>query len=225
MMIKYYMKKAMLLALFLTFCVTLVGCSNTMEKVVKDNMSDLRINFFEGNNDEYSVNISCGYREEAFAYDGVSTKHVECGVVSLEFNETKSYSYISIILTINDEEKEVLLEKSPYEEIFMADIEKIIHNDSSVSVKLKNQENVVHLTEKSSSWKIDYKKAISIGTNNFIKELNDLYFNSKLNAECYLKIITKNEFEKSYWFFSFVDRADNFTNCLIDVNTGEITQN
>lgn len=163
-------------------------------------------------------------RESEFTYDGISTKKVECGVISLGFYETRLYDKISIILTINGVETEYVLDKSPYEDLFMADIEKALPNDAEIFVNLKNQENNVKLNELSETWEIDYKRAIEIGSTHFEQKLNELYFNKKLNCECYLKIIYNEDFKYPYWYFSIIDRSGADYSILIDTNSGEITE-
>ena len=217
------MKKVVVMFLFiLCFVFVTTGCSSSLERMVENNMSDIRINYFTGENEEYYVNLSCGYREETFAYDGVSTNKVECGVITLGFMQAKNYSQISIILNIDNVEEEVILEKSPYESVYMADINKILTKENFIKIKLKNQNNEVVLNEESQFWQIDNKQALKIAVKHFEQDLQNLHFNNKLNAECYLKVLSKKDFDKIYWFFSFVDRAGKSTNCLIDINSGEL---
>lgn len=155
-----------------------------MDKIALNNMSDLRINYFEGANEVIYCNLSSGYREETFAYDGVSTSPVECAVLTVGYFNRCSYSQIEVVLNVNGEDINLILEKSPYEDVFMEDVGRIIKGDSVVSLNLKNQEEKIELVEVSNTWNIDYKKAIDIGTKYFKKELKNLYFNNKLNAEC-----------------------------------------
>lgn len=210
-------------ACLLTFCFT--GCSNQIVILVKENMSDLRINYFSGASANMYANISCGYREQDFFYDGVSTKKLECGVLSLGFNTIYSYSTISIVLNINEEEKEYVLNHSPFENLYMVDIEKILSEDDKISLRLKNGEEIIDLINQSKDWKIQYDKAITIAVNYLKDELNKIYFNGKLNAEGYLKIIAKKDFDNIYWYFSYYDIFGNSNNVLIDINSGQVISN
>ena len=218
------MKKifCLILIVFCLFFITACDCTSNM---VINNMSDIRINFFEGKNDNIYVNLSCGYREDVFAYDGQSTNSLECGVLSVGYFEHCSYFSIVVVLGIDGVESEYVLEKSPYEELYMEDIGKILTNENDVYVRLKNQQEKIELTDVSREWLVDYKKAIKIASQYFNEELNNLYFNSKFNAECYLKVVSKIDFNNKFWYFSFVDRAESFNSCLIDVNSGDIISN
>jgi len=64
--------------------------------------------------------------------------------------------------------------------------------------------------------------AIKIASEYYKKEINDLYFNNRLNAEYYLKPIYKSDFGKTYWYFSIIDKVGNNYNLLIDVNSKEV---
>lgn len=196
-----------------------------MDKIVLNNMSDIRINYFEGSNDIIYANLSSGFREEVFAYDGESTSPVECAVLTVGYFNTCSYSQIAVVINVDGEEMDLVLERSPYEDVFMEDVGKIINNGSIVKLRLKNQEGEIELYEKSNNWLIDYEKAINISTNHFKEKLEALYFNSKLNAECYLKIVSKLDYEDKFWYFSIIDRSGKNYSLLINVKNGQIVSN
>ena len=218
------MKKLIGLFLIVGIIFFMAGCDGT-ENVVLNNMSDLRVNFFEGKNSNFYVNVSCGYREEVFAYDGVSTNPVECGVITLGFFDDCSYSSVMVVLEVDGKNNEYVLERSPYENVYMEDIGYLIKSNSKVSVGLKNQQDKVLLECVSLDWEVDYKKAVKIGTNYFKDQITELYFNNTLHAECYLKIVSKINFNNKYWYFSIVDMANKNYSLLIDVNSGEIITN
>jgi len=98
--------------------------------------------------------------------------------------------------------------------------------DSAViSFGLKEREELVTLKNLSNDWAVDYKKAVEIATNHLSNHLQNLYFNGKLNAECYLKIVAKNDFEKKFWYFSVIDKSGKSASVLIDVETKEVFDN
>ena len=121
--------KINLLIIIFSFCLIFSGC-NKYENILMENFSDLRINYYEGKCQNYFCNISCGYREKDFYYDGKSTDKVECGVITLGFFDICSYAKIIIELFVDDQTTEVVLEHSPYEELFMADIGYIINSNN-----------------------------------------------------------------------------------------------
>lgn len=217
--------KKILVVLLCVFAFFVCGCSNQTNDIILENISDLRVNYFEGKGENYFVDLSSGYREEVFAYDGVSGEKLECGVLSVTFNTSYSYSFISGELIIDDVLSEVVLEKSPFEDKYAVDIEKKVSNSSVVSFKLKNSSEMVELKNTSSSWAVDYEKAVKIATDHLYEDLEKLFFNGKFNGECYLKIVAKEDFEKKFWYFSCVDKAQKFVSVLIDVESGEVFDN
>lgn len=218
------MKKILALVMCIFVVFIMCGCDATVN-VVQNNMSDMRINYFEGKDENIYVNLSCGYREENFVYDGISTNPVECGVLILGYFNTCTYASISVILTVDNIETEYILEKSPYENVFMEDIGKILTEKNQISLKLKNQENEINIVCISKEWEIDYKKAIEIGVTHFKQEINNLYVNNSFNAEGYLKVLSKIDYENKYWYFSIIDGFGNNYSLLIDVNTAEVIAN
>lgn len=218
------MKKVLCLAILGFVLFFVCGCS-VGDSVVLNNMSDMRINYFEGQNDVIYANLCCGQREETFAYDGVSTNPIECGVITVGFVNICSYSSISIILSVDGVENEYVLEKSPYDNVFMEDIGKIIDDGSTVLVKLKTSNEFLELINVSKSWNVGYKRAIKIGANYFKEQIKSLYFNNTFNAEGYLKVVAKYNYPQKYWYFSLIDKAGKNYSCLIDVNSGKIIDN
>lgn len=193
-----------------------------MIELVIQNMSDMRINYFTGENSLLYANLSCGQRESNFAYDGVSTNKVECGVLSLEFKNVYSYNSICIELTIDDDTKEYVLSHSPFENKYMVDLGFIVKSDSVVSFNLKNQEEVCTLFCISQNWAVDYEKAISIGANTLLSDLEKMYSNGTLHAECYLKVVQKNDYDQIFWYFSVIDKNGTLYSMLINVSDGSI---
>lgn len=208
--------------LFVVFCMFALSGCNVEYNEVLNNMSDLRINYFVGTSKDMEISLSCGYREEIFAYDGVSSSPIECGVISLMFFETHSYSSIEVALEIDGVEENIVLEKSPFEDVFMYDIQKILNNQNKIFVRLKNTSQKIELKEISNEWAVDYKLALKIASEHYGKQIRELYFNNRFNAECYLKPIYKSDFGRTFWYFSIIDKVGNNYNLLIDVNTKEI---
>ena len=193
--------------------------------IVLKNMSDMRINFFEGENEELYAELSCGFREKTFAYDGVSTDKVECGVLGVVFKTEFSYSSICVNLNIDGTSKEYILDRSPFEYKYMVDLETIVDNKSEISLSLKNQSLECKLKCVSDDWKVQYTDAIKIGTEYFKDDLEKVCSNGKFLAEGYLKIVSKYDYEKKFWYFSYIDRASSTKSVLIDVSTGKIFDN
>ena len=104
-----------------------------------DNISDLRTNFFIGENDAFFVELSSGIREEQFFYDGISTNKVECAVLSIGFFIPNYSNSISAEIIIEGNVQKIILEHSTFVELFMVDLEKRIDDNTKVTVVYNNQ--------------------------------------------------------------------------------------
>lgn len=214
--------KKFLLVFILCFALIFCACSNQIDDMVFNNISDLRINYFYGKNNGVFAELSSGQREEQFFYDGISTQKVECGVLSVGFVEPIFDLAINAEIIIDNISKSIVLQHSPHEDLFMVDIGKKINNDANIKIVINKQ--IIELKNISNNWKVDYKSAINTAVKHFEDKIQNLYFNSKLNAEGYLKIISSQDFEKIFWYFSIIDRVGKRNSILIDVNSGEITR-
>lgn len=209
----------------LVVAVLIVGGCDGIDNIVLNNMSDLRINYFEGKNDNFYVNLSCGYREEVFNYDGISSTPTECGVLSLGYFDTCSYASVTVVLIVDGEGKEYVLERSPFENVYMEDIGKILTKDNDIKIKLKGTDETIVLNEISSKWKINYKKAIEIGAKHLKEKLEGLYFNGTFHAEGYLKVVSKIDYDKKYWYFALTSQSGENYSILVNVISGEVISN
>ena len=103
------MKKVLCLIFCVVIAMFAVACKSEIVSIVNSNFSDLRINFFEGIGQKYYASLSCGYREDNFAYDGISGAPLDCGVLKLEFLEMCSYQQLLIELCIDNATTEYIL--------------------------------------------------------------------------------------------------------------------
>lgn len=201
----------------------LCGCSQTYTASVQDNLSDVRYGIFCGTSKSFYVEYTYGLREDPFAYDGISEAKRELGVFMLYFNDVNNSAYVKIEATFDGKAQEVLLEHSPYDDAYGADIEEC-KIPQSLTVKILDGSYVgetVTLNNVSDQWKIDYKKALEISENHFASEFKSLKANGK-KFECYLKILSKPNFEQFFWFFSYVASNGAKNHILINPQTGQI---
>ena len=216
------MKKMFIICVILCVCLIFASLNNGFYYLAKKNMSDLRTTFFEGASDDYYCNISCGTREEEYVYNGIKTKSVDCSVVSIIFNIAMQEKTIEFDVFIDDTQITGLAEISPYENVYMCDLKTKISGTSNVFLQPKGTYLKTKLCCISSTWKISYNKAIKIGANYLKQTILNLYYNKKLNAECYLLTLANKYFKQKFWYFSVIDTSGNINNCIIDTTTGKV---
>lgn len=216
------MKKFIVLLTLLLTIFTFGGCG-TMEEYIKNNMSEIRQNIFDGTSGSFYVTLSSGMRENPYLSDGVHNKTVEFGVIELElFDKLYSGEKLEYTAKIDDKEISGILERNPFTGSFMDDIEMIINDDAKIEINIKyGNGEIINLENKSKNWEIDYEKALEIGVKKITEKLSEL--NKKPSGEGYLKIINNYTAGKKYfWYFNFKTADLKSYSLVIDTATGSI---
>ena len=216
------MKKFIVLLTLLLTIFTFGGCG-TMEEYIKNNMSEIRQNIFDGTSGSFYVTLSSGMRENPYLSDGVHNKTVEFGVIELElFDKLYSGEKLEYTAKIDDKEISGILERNPFTGSFMDDIEMIINDDAKIEINIKyGNGEIVSLENKSKNWEIDYEKALEIGVKKITEKLSEL--KEKPSGEGYLKIINNYTAGKKYfWYFNFKTADLKSYSLVIDTATGSI---
>ena len=215
------MKKVWLSLGVLPLAFTLVGCSKSQVEVVKEKMSEITYVYFYGKCDEFELSLSSGEREEPYVYNGKNEQMCDFGLVvaKLDCNKEKE----SMIFSINGNATSEVLEYNVVTGTYMIDLERQFDEDDVISVKYGNTQITLDCLSK--DFNIDYNKAIDIGVNEFSNDITSMMQKDEFKGECYLKILDNlsNGFDSRFWCFSIVNEEGEHLNCVIDVETGEIT--
>lgn len=201
----------------------LAGCSKNSFDVMSF-MSDIRTVIFVGECDNAFITVSSGERENPYVYDGQNNNRVDFCIVSVWPSYKLNNSELSVDIFIDDGEKNIVLEKSPYENGYMTDLGVKIGSDKMVKIKCEELNVEVDLSCQSGSWEIQYNDAIKIGENALKDKMEGYIENNKLNGECYLKIIydKSREIKTYYWYFTFIGNDKQSSSCVIDPNNGQV---
>lgn len=202
---------------FVLFYILNFGISDT---TMYNITSQIQYNYFLLVNDKYKAEFSSGLREDYYEYDGISNPKVEYGIIKVSLNSFSGYAKeIEISLKIDGKVFSYILEKNPFEDCFMCDIEQIIQEKNKIEIFVNNIDDDYQILECISSlWKTDYKKAQRYSFNilkDFIKQ------NLKLNCECYLTIECEDNINY-YWFFKVQTSKLESKIIVFDINTCEI---
>ena len=187
--------------------------------------SQILISYFCVNNNNYFAEFSSGQREINFDYDGISNKKTDYGVFKIKLKTFTGYANnINVSVKINDKITEYILDKNPFDNSFMCDIETLINNDAKIKILVDNIDiNYTELNCISNGWNVGYNKAFNVGYNNlndYIKQKNK----NNINCECFLTVTSKTQNNEiiCYWIFSVKSSDLKTKNILIDVNNCEI---
>lgn len=203
--------------------VILSGCSKK-EVDISSYMSDRRENLFVGECESAYITLTSGRREDPYKFDGVNNTTVDFCIVSIFPSKKLQTQYLDVEIIVGDSIIETTLEKSPYEEGYMADLGSKIASDQQVQVKCGDLEVAVDMTCVSREWEIQCEDALDIGIKTLKETLDNATASNKLKGECYLKIIydKTREIKTYYWFFSFVGENGVTSSCVIDVDNGQV---
>ena len=221
----YDMKKTKKIIIILCVMVGLLFCACAINvKTIIDKTSDLMSVFFFADANWGEVEVYCGQREKQFEYDGVSTSKVDYGIIKICFDEKLEQSTIDISFQVNEKKTNLTLEKNPFDQSYMIDIEKQISSNSVVKINILNsvyEEIIVDCQSK--NWQITDKEALEIAGESLQQFMIE---NSKnnLDYECYLKVVHNVQDGKRLYFYTFSIKTNQHKNSgvVIDVNTGEV---
>lgn len=218
------MKNKICLVICLVFFgVLLGGCSISIKDVI-DKTSDFRHHYFLTQTDFGNIEFYCGQRELEYEYNGISTKKVDYGIISISLKEKLNEKTLPISLCVDDYTYNIILEQNPFDDSYMYDIEKQVNPSSNIVVKFNTNKFPDTILEcQSSKWKIDSSTALEISSKCLQDILKDNSKNGK-DFECYLRIshnIQNNEM-LYFWTFSVKTNDLKSSSVVIDVNSGEI---
>lgn len=221
------MKKTILFSFIACLSFAFIGCGASLETQIKANLSDVRYCVFTGKNQNISISLICGMRENPYNYDGVSNKKCEFGIITMTSNKG-ALANSNFTLSVDGAEITGVLEENPYDHSFMTDIERVIDSESTVYISIENIVENMILTCESLSWQVQYKDALEIGVDALLEDAKRFMDGNNLRAESYLKIIfdQKSNTTPYYWYFGIVgENGENIAVIIDPANGNIITQN
>ncbi len=214
------MKKLVICFMMLLLSVTLVGCSKKLK--IEDCMSEITKIYYQAKSDSVNGSICVGQREENYVIDGKHTKTCDFSLITLKFNNQQVENQINVNISVNDVEKQIVLELNPVNHTYMADLGYALGEDDKVSISYK--EINLNFVNVSKNFNINHNKAIEIAIDEFGNELNKFYRKGNFEGECYLKVLTfnSNGDEDLFWIFTIVGSDKQAKNIIININDGSI---
>lgn len=189
----------LVLAMFVS-ALFFVGCGTPNNSVLA-NLSDIRYGVFDAKNENAIASFVYGQREQNYSPDGKCSALTDFGIISVSL--LKKYDKSEIPFTIFDGINTISgnLEKSPYENKFLADIGKQITQEPlELTLNINNEEIKLELNKKSDNFEIKYEQALDIGKDALKEEISK---NNNKHMEFQLKIISQNEIEFGKYFWQF----------------------
>ena len=200
--------------------INLVACNNLNS--LANHVSELRMDVFEGENQNFNLTAGYGFRENPFINDGKVGNREYLLTFKLLNQQTSDVTY-TISLNFNGEQYACKFSFSPVSHSLVASVKIDNFNLKTFNVTLSYASNTVDIEMNSTlpNGTVDYLTAL----NALQKEQPNLinaFCDSEGNfcAEICARIIVKNG--KAYWYVGISSGADKLKALLIDGATCEI---
>ena len=199
------------------------SCGQNIHQKCKNNLADLRYNYFEAETENWAVSLTSGMRESPYNIDGISSDLVEFTIVTIVPKTSKINIGYAYQVDINEESFEGQFEKSPYDDSYAVDLGVKVEDEDEIYVYINDGQSseVAKLECISKNFQLTAEDALFLAVDNATTEINT---NLKNNFEVYVKIITdvNKQFNDKFWYVLFVDEEDNEITVILDPNSGEI---
>ena len=224
-----FMKKVLIILSIVLCGIMFVGCgSSKNETNFNNHLIEVRNNLFAGQDEILFATICTGQREQDYALDGVVNELVPFGIVTVARldNEMLNKDEYDFTLTVNGENISGVLEKSPYDNTYSADIEQTIPNDAEISLSMIvdgvnfNQ----NLANVSSTFTVSKDQAIDIACDQLKNSIKGLSKEQGEYSEAFIKILKdySGESNRYYWYVGIISPEGQTSGILIDAMSGNI---
>ena len=223
------MKKVLIILSIVLCGIMFVGCGNAKNEINFNNhLIEVRNNLFAGEDDTFFATICTGQREKEYALDGVVNELVPFGIITVARldNEMLHNDEYQFTLTINGENITGVLEKSPYDNTYSADIEQTIPNDAeiSLSMTIDSADFNQTLANVSDTFSVSKDHAITIACDELKQSVKNLSKEKGEYSEAFIKILKdySGESNRYYWYVGIISPEGQTSGILIDAMSGDI---
>lgn len=223
------MKKIFSAIFVALIAVIFVGCGEKKEAVdtINNHIIEVRNNLYAGSDENFFATFCTGDREDPYGLDGVINEKIPFGIVTFSRvnNSSLNNTEYNFTIIINGEETSGILEKSPYDNTYSADIGKKVDDNAEISLRLTadGKEFNQVLFNESKNFAVTKEDAINIAG----EELKDAIVSMNKedgSPEAMVKILKdcSGETNRYFWYVGIVSSNGKTAGVLIDANTGDI---
>lgn len=198
------------------------GCGHGVG-TLKNHVSDIRYDYYEGETANWYFSFSSGLREEPYVLDGASKPKVEFGIVTVSPKKGTVYKGLSYTVNIDGVEYSGDFERSPFNETFAGDIEKRAANGAEIFVTVTDGSTIeiANLTCISANFAIGANDALELAIIEAESELEELC--KKGRVEVYVKIVADitHTLSDKFWIVLFLSETGDEISIIINPTTGK----
>lgn len=215
-----FMKKCLIFVFCFVFVVIFfISCNK--KNNIENNLSEVTKIYFQGENSNGNLkcSISVGQREDPYKIDGYHNINCDFSLITLKGIEYFS-DQIQVNLNVNENLQNVTLFYHPVNDVYINDLGYALKEDDRIEVEYDEEKFIVYNLSK--NFKIDYKEALKISKESLKIEIEELCKNNNFCGECYLKVLTNNNDNILFWYFSIQTRDKKSVNLILSVDSGQI---
>ena len=204
----------------------LISCGKVNYDIFKNNLSEVRYNYFSGSVGEYLVTFTSGMREVDFKLNGVHTENVEFGILSITLpKDVEFVSSANYKLEYGNKLISGSLEQNPFDLTLIVDIGFIINDVDEMKVTFKMGDITKYITIKdvTKNFKLNYEDALNLFVESNYTQLEKFIVKGELQAEVYVKIMYDTTVDSNYYYLIRVlGRTGETLSGIINPITGEL---
>ena len=205
-------------------CAALVfgGCQVSSLENYKNQVSDIRENYFAGQSDNFYASFTSGMRESPYSFDGKSEEKVEFGVLTIAPKQALANTMLGYTISIDDQKYSGFFEESPFDNSYSADIEQKVDDSAKITLTVTDgqKEENISLECVSCNFQINAENALDLAYNELKEDLQTLCQDK--GYEVYVKIVadlTQNVQDK-YWLVLFCCECGDNISAIISTTDG-----
>ena len=223
--------KRLLCAVLLALLIIFTSACGGEQDIIDSNISEIRIDIFEGRGEVFDVSIYVGKRESPYNFDGISEKLVDYCLINVMPAEELEEGYaLTFTLTGGKFNESGALSEDPATGRFRTDIGKFYTGVEELNITLNCGEitESVVLQSKFDTSMIRWKDALAIAKENLAESFSAASVGKDFHGEIFIRFINNPIMgeDKYYWFVMLRDRNGKISTILIDcVSSAVVTKN
>lgn len=214
-----FIKKVTALTLLMLLFVFTVACNSKPEYF--SYVSELRKDVFAGENEQFSVIVWAGAREQPYAADGIKNQTSLSLTVKIT-QKQETGDNLGVTVKFDDKVYQTKTGFHPVKSALCAEIgvDKLPEKQLVVEIAYGENSDTITLESKLSEGTISYNDALNRAVEKASDFLKANTKNGKLNAEIAIKLLCENN--RNYYYVSILSVTGEKRAFLIDGETGDV---
>lgn len=202
-----------------------VGCGNTFEALLINNLSEIQTNVLVGSCNGIVATLILGTREEDYVKNGVSTKSVPFAILTIAGEEKENMEVGSFELIVEEQKYQGDFLKNPYTGEYQVDLGDIECENSAVVSVLVNGKTVdIAMFSIMRELEFDSFDVLNVIAKMCSEKIKEYKNGRDFQAEVYVRLLgnLKRNSDNLSWGVSIIGKDGSRINYVVSAYTGEI---